>query len=188
MKPETQRPKFSESWLCENAELIYKQAEVEAAIATMAANINAELGHDDVLLLCVMNGGMAFTTQLMFQLNMPVQLDYVHATRYGDRQVGGAIRWLAEPHEKLRERRVLVADDILDEGQTLRAIVEYCYRQGAAEVNTAVLVEKQHQRRSAEVHADYRGLLVPDRYVFGYGMDCEGYGRNLSGIYAHKNE
>lgn len=177
---------ISTHWPHGEIETLFDQTQVEAAIATMAKTIGRDLAGREVLLLCVMNGGIVFTTQLMMQLQLPLKLDYVHATRYGDRETGGSIDWLARPRESLRDKHILVVDDILDEGETLKAIVDFCSRQEPAQINTAVLVEKQHQRRRADVQVDYRGLLVPDRYVFGYGMDCEGYGRNLPGIYAFK--
>lgn len=172
--------------LQERAELLFSREEVESTIAAMADSINRDLLDRDLLLLCVMNGGIVFTTQLMMRLTLPLRLDYVHASRYGERQTGGAINWRARPRENLRDRSVLVVDDILDEGYTLEAILDFCREAGAAEVKTAVLVEKRHPRPRADVPVDYRGLTVPDRYVFGYGMDCEGYGRNLPGIYAFK--
>jgi hypoxanthine phosphoribosyltransferase len=84
----------------------------------------------------------------------------------------------------LRDRTVLVVDDILDEGLTLAAIVDFCRQQGARAVYSAVLVEKVHDRKSAAVEADFIGIKVEDRYVFGYGMDYHGYLRNVRGIYA----
>ena len=167
---------------------LYSQADIQAAIANMAAAIKKDLEQKEVLVLCVMKGAVPVTAALMQQLSLPlaIKLDYIHATRYGNALSGGEIRWLALPQTELKGQTVLVVDDIFDEGHTLRAIVDYCYAQQAGLVKTAVLVEKQHQRKAHAFKVDYVGLSVPDQYVFGFGMDCEGWGRNLNEIYALK--
>ena len=170
--------------LLDRSRQLYSEDDIQRAIARMAASINAELAQQDLVILCVMKGGIPFTAALMSRLAQPLQLDYVHATRYGDKLQGGEIHWLAKPTTELANRTVLVADDIYDEGHTLAAIVQYCWQQGAQQVKTAVLVNKLHQRKIAGFNVDYVGLTVPDEYVFGFGMDCEGLGRNLNAIYA----
>lgn len=82
---------------------------------------------------------------------------------------------------------MLIIDDILDEGHTLAAIVEYCRDAGAENVYTAVLLDKQHDRKAYPgMRADFTGLDVEDRYIFGYGLDYKGYWRNAAGIFALK--
>ena len=126
---------------------------------------------------------MVFTGQLLTQLRFPLELDYVHASRYQNKTVGLTIDWTALPKLDLSDRIVLIVDDILDEGITLLAIQEKCLALGAKQVLSAVLVEKtlDHAR---PINADFVGLSVPNRYVFGYGMDAYGWWRNLSSIYA----
>ncbi|MEM7026862.1 MAG: phosphoribosyltransferase family protein, partial [Pseudomonadota bacterium] len=92
-----------------------------------------------------------------------------------------------KPGKSLKEQTVLLIDDILDEGITLAAITEYCKKQGAKKVYTAVLADKQLNKERCINKADFTGVEVPDRYVFGYGMDYEEYHRNINGIYALKN-
>src|SRR5690606_25968253 len=94
------------------------------------------------------------------------------------------LAWLHRPATPMRGRRVLLVDDILDEGHTLFAVERWCEDQNAADVRIAVLAEKIHDRRIDGVDADYCGVEVPDRYVFGFGMDYHGQGRNLPAIYA----
>ncbi len=168
----------------QQAELLYSQAQVESAIAVIAEQMNRDLASDSVVLLCVMNGGLPFVGQLMLQLNFPLRLDYIHATRYNNTQSGGALQWRCEAQCDLRDQTVIIADDILDEGNTLAALIKYCESKGAAKVVSAVLVEKQRVRQHVLAGADYTALTVPNRYVFGYGMDCESLGRNVAGIYA----
>ena len=170
--------------IAREADLIYSQKEVEAALDTMAIKITAKLKDTNPLIISVLVGGIVATSELVTRLDFPLQLDYVHATRYQNGTRGGELNWIAHPSQPLRDRTVLVVDDILDEGHTLAAILEYCREQGAQAVYSAVLVEKVHARKVSDVHADFIGLKVEDRYVFGYGMDYHGYHRNLKAIYA----
>lgn len=165
------------------AELLYSRAEVEAALDQMAADIRQQLAGSNPLLLCVMNGGVVITGKLLPRLDFPLQLDYLHATRYRGKTRGGELNWISKPTIPLEGRVLLLVDDILDEGVTLKGILDYCRAQGAAKVLSAVLVDKRHDRRS-DMQATFAGLVVADRYVFGYGMDYKDYLRNAAGIYA----
>jgi hypoxanthine phosphoribosyltransferase len=166
------------------ADLLHSQQAVEAALDRMAAQITAQLADSNPLLLCVLTGGIIPTGQLTTRLDFPLQLDYLHATRYRGATRGGELNWIAHPSISLRDRVVLVVDDILDEGATLAAIIEHCRGEGASQVYSAVLVNKLHDRKYHNIKADFTGLEVPDRYVFGCGMDYKDYLRNAPGIYA----
>lgn len=169
----------------DEAECLFDRAQVEAAITRLAAAITQRLAGDNPLVLCVLNGALIPTGQLLTHLEFPLELDYVHATRYRGATAGGELNWLARPRTPLRGRSVLVVDDILDEGATLAAILDDCRRQGARQVLSAVLVEKMHDRKNG-LQADFVGLQVADRYVFGFGMDYKEYLRNAPGIFAVK--
>lgn len=166
------------------ADLLHSADEVARALDRMAAEVTAALGQDNPLLLAVMVGGVVPFSELTMRLDFPLELDYVHATRYREAVKGGELHWYAKPAKSLAGRHVLVVDDILDEGVTLAGILRYCRDQGAASVRSAVLVDKRHERKPAIERADFTGLEVPDRYVFGYGMDYKGFLRNARGIYA----
>ena len=169
----------------EEAECLYSQEQVEAAIDRMAGAISADLAQKNPLLLAVMSGAMIPAGILLSRLDFPLQLDYIHASRYRGDTAGGQLEWRVAPRFALEGRCVLVVDDILDEGLTLQAILQSCREQGASEVLSAVLVKKLHQR-NVGIEADYVGLEVEDRYVFGYGMDYKEYLRNAPGIFAVK--
>jgi hypoxanthine phosphoribosyltransferase len=167
------------------ADCLHTQEQVEAAIVRMAGEITVRLKEANPLVLCVMTGAVIPMGQLLTHLAFPLQIDYVHATRYCGETCGGALNWLARPRMAVQDRVVLVVDDILDEGVTLKAILEDLGAQGAREVYSAVLVEKEHDRKNG-LKADFVGLTVEDRYVFGYGMDYKDYLRNAPGIFAVK--
>ncbi len=167
----------------QQAELICPAEEVQAALVRVAVEINARLAEAHPLVLSVMGGAVVFTGQLLPLLDFPLDFDYVHVSRYGSLQQGGALRWKVEPGENVAGRVVLVVDDILDEGETLAAIKRRALELGAAEFYSAVFAEKMTGKTKA-MRADFVGLELPDRFVFGYGMDIHGAWRNLPAIYA----
>lgn len=164
---------------------LYTKAEVEACMDKMAEKIQRELANSNPLFLCVVIGGIVTLGNLLPRLNFPLEVDYIHATRYRNTLEGGALYWQAEPSCLLEGRNVVVVDDILDTGLTLIEIIKYCKSKNADNVYSAVLVDKQVSREeSGLLAADFTGLYVEDRYVYGYGMDYKGYLRNAAGIYA----
>lgn len=166
------------------AECIHRRVELDAAIARIGGEISRTLQGERAVFLTVMNGGMFFAASLALAIDCDLEFDYAHATRYGDATVGRDVRWLHRPQARLAGRTVILADDILDEGYTLAALRDYCVAEGARRVVIAVLCVKRHARRVAGLQPDFVGVEVPDRYVFGYGLDYFGQGRNLPDIHA----
>ena len=169
------------------AERTHDRATIERAIAAMAVRIRNDYAGDVPLYLTVMQGGLPFAGQLALELGargLDLELDYLHATRYRSGTSGGELAWKHRPATPLRGRRVLLVDDIVDEGHTLAAVRAWCIGEGARDVRIATLAVKQHGRCVPGLCADYAGVEVPDRYVFGYGMDYHEQGRNLPAIYA----
>lgn len=167
------------------ADCVHPRAALNAVIARMAAELSRDYAQGDrPLFLTLMHGGMIFAAHLAVELTVDVEFDYLHATRYRGKTSGGALRWIKPPQVSLKGRRVLLVDDILDEGKTLLAVRDYCQAAEAAEVRVVVLCEKLHDRRVPGISADYVGVTVPDRYVFGFGMDYHDQGRALPAIYA----
>lgn len=171
------------------SDLLFAEAEVEAAIRKMAAEITAELEDKDPVIFTIMNGGLVIGGKLLTCLNFPLEAGYMHATRYRNTTTGHELEWKVPPMIDFKDRPVLIVDDILDEGHTLAEIIKFCHEKGAASVQTAVLVNKLHDRKaSPDLKADFVGLEVEDRYIFGFGMDYHGYWRNAPGIFAVKGK
>ncbi len=169
-----------------DADLLFDRASLESVIADMGRRIDAELDGERAVFLTVMNGALIFAGHLALAIRTDVEFDYVHATRYRGATSGSELHWLREPAADLVGRTVLLVDDILDEGHTLKAVRDDCLRRGARRVLIASLCTKQHERLVEGIASDFNGVELPDRYVFGFGMDYHEQGRNLPGIYALK--
>lgn len=168
----------------EKSTCLFTTKEVEAALDRMAINIHEALHDKNPILLCVMIGGLVPLGNLLPRLDFPLEVDYVHATRYQGEILGGEIQWKVRPNVNLMGRTVLVVDDILDGGVTLASIMKEVAEMGAKEVFSAVLVDKKHKRVPDGLNqADFVGLQVDDHYIFGYGMDYNEYLRNAPGIF-----
>jgi hypoxanthine phosphoribosyltransferase len=167
-----------------NAHCLYPKAEIEAALDALAIQINNELSEAMPVLLTILKGGIVLTGNLLPRLDFPLEIDNIYATRYGNNFHGTQLTWKYEPATPLKDRIVLVLDDILDLGITLQAIVNHCYEKGAKKVYTAVLLDKKVERpKEGLQHANFVALTVDDRFVFGYGLDYKEYLRNAPGIY-----
>ena len=165
------------------SEEVVPAAEVQAALERMAGEITARLAGQNPLVVTVMNGGLVFAGQLLPKLPFALEASYVHVRRYGRETRGGELVWIAGPHEAVTGRTVLLLDDILDEGQTLLAIRSRFFELGASEVLLAAFAVKL-RKDPPKVAADFTGIRVPDRFVFGFGMDVGGNWRNLPSIRA----
>lgn len=169
----------------DEADLIVTAQDADAAVKRLAGEIAAALKDTHPLVLSVMGGAVIFTGQLLPLLDFPLEFDYLHVTRYGDTTTGGELSWIVAPRTAISGRTVLVVDDILDEGITLAAVKRRLIEQGAKDCRIAVFADK-NLGRAKPVAADFVGVRLPDRYVFGFGMDVKGAWRNLPAVYAVK--
>jgi hypoxanthine phosphoribosyltransferase len=173
--------------LLANAELIYSADAVQGAVDKVAQELNQRFDHAAgapfPLVLGVMGGAVVFSGQLLTRLSFPLEFDYIHVTRYGNKDQGGKIEWKVEPRADVRGRTVIVLDDILDEGETLAHVKQRLMEMGAEDVVLAVFADKDIGKKKP-VAPDYIGLVLPNKFVVGYGMDAYGYWRNLPGIWA----
>jgi hypoxanthine phosphoribosyltransferase len=169
--------------LLARADILFPAGEVNAAVERMAGEISAKLRDAFPVVLSVMGGAAVFTGRLLPLLEFPLEFGAIEVTRYNNDIQGRDIAWRLAPKDNVRGRTVLVLDDILDEGITLAAIRNKLVEMGAASVYSAVFADKDIGR-DKPAHADFVGVTVPNRYVFGFGMDAYGLWRNLPAIYA----
>lgn len=177
--------------LIAKSEVLFSEDQVNAATSGVAAELNRDYADRHPLVLSVMGGAVVFTGQLLPQLTFPLDFDIVSASRYGDATVGTNLVWRVTPRDNVSGRHVLLLDDILDEGITLAAIVDLLKSQGALSVECAVFCVKDYgdeKNARKPLKARYVGLTVPDRFIYGYGMDVSGAWRNLPAIYAVRGQ
>ena len=177
--------------LLANATQIVEPVEVNAAVRRVAdelnARFNAEGAAEFPLVLGVMGGAVVFTGHLLPQLTFPLDFDYIHVSRYGDEDRGGQIVWKVIPRQNVVGRKIVVVDDILDEGETLAHVKQRLLDMGAAEVVVVVFADKD-LGRAKPIQADLVGLSLPNKFVVGFGMDVYGYWRNLPGLWTIRPE
>lgn len=175
--------------ILKDAELVCSSDEIQSAVARIAHELNDAFGHSDSpsfpLVLGVMGGGVVFTGQLLPQLNFPLEFDFIHVSRYGDEDHGGEIVWKVIPRQNVEHRTVIVLDDILDEGETLAHVKKRLLEMGASRVVLAVFADKAIGKKKP-VQPDFVGVTLPNKFVVGYGMDWQGYWRNLPDVWAIK--
>jgi len=169
--------------LPENCTLLFDSETIQQKIKHIASQLNSDYADKSVVFLTIMNGGMIFATDLAKQLDLDMEMDYVQVSRYGTETHGGQLIWKHQCETSLKDKHVILIDDIFDEGHTLLAVYEWCQERGAKSVNSAVLVVKNHNRGYADYKVDYFGIKVEDLYIFGYGMDYQEKLRHLNDIY-----
>ena len=169
------------------ADCLVSETQLNEALDKMAQQISDDLADKQPIVICVMNGGLLPTGALLQRLQFPLELDYVHASRYGMNTSGSELNWTRYPQADFKGRDVLIVDDIFDQGHTVEAIIHWFEENGAGNVYSATVINKLHDRK-VEMRPDYIGLDIEDRFLFGYGMDYQGYFRNLQGIYAVKGK
>lgn len=169
--------------LPEKAKLLFDQETIQNSVQKLANQLNDDYKDKAVVFLTVMNGGMIFASDLSKYLNLNMEMDYVQVSRYGLETLGGQLIWKHQCETNLKDKHVILVDDIFDEGYTLMAVDEWCKEQGAKSVKSVVMVSKKHDRGYASYQVDYHGLTVDDLYIFGYGMDYQEKLRHLVHIY-----
>ena len=169
--------------LLARSEMLLAPEAVDQAVARVAGKITAALSEDQPMLLAVMRGAVVFAGQLLPLLRFPLEFDYLDASRYGKATRGGELDWRVDVPAGVKDRTVLIVDDILDEGHTLAAIRRRLLDAGARRVLIAVFADKD-LGKAKPVTADFIGTLLPNRYVFGFGLDVRGLWRNLPAVYA----
>ncbi|MDR0934155.1 MAG: hypoxanthine-guanine phosphoribosyltransferase [Burkholderiaceae bacterium] len=170
-----------------STEQICTPEQVQAAVAKIAAELNDRFNNLEPgsfpLFLGVMGGAVVFSGQLLPHLTFPLEFDFIHVSRYGNEDHGSEVIWKVIPRQNVMNRVIVVLDDILDEGETLAHVQRRLLDMGAAKVLLAVFADKQLGAKKP-VTPDHIGMTLPNKFVIGFGMDIEGYWRNLPDIRA----
>lgn len=169
----------------DQAKCLYNLTEINRALDHMAEAITEELHDKNPLILCVMIGAMIPAAHLLTRLSFPLEIDYIHVTRYRGTTRGGDLHWLVEPRQSLKDRTVLIFDDIMDGGLTLQAIIDYCKQSAAKQIYSGVLVSKKRKREpGVNFEPNFVAVSAENKYLVGFGLDYHEYLRNIPGIYA----
>jgi len=172
--------------LISKSSLIYSNKQIDKAILDIASDCNLVFENEKVTILPVMNGALIFSGHLIPKLNFHCEIDYIHASRYLNNEGQQIVNWIYQPNLNLiKDKVVLVVDDILDEGITLNNIKKKLIEFGAKKVFIIVLFDKKIDKVKP-IRADFSGLEVPNAYVYGFGLDFKGVGRNIPHLYVHK--
>tara|TARA_B100000945_G_C20257726_1_gene537702 strand:- start:72 stop:620 length:549 start_codon:yes stop_codon:yes gene_type:complete len=173
--------------LLAQSEIFLPDHQVQNIVSRLAQELNKDMQFEFPVVIPVMTGGLVFCGQLLPLLDFPLQLDYMHVTRYRGETKGSEIEWKLKPQLELNNRNILIVDDILDEGKTASAIMKWLKESGANKITLCVLFNKKIGKPKP-IMANYVGLDIEDKYVFGFGMDIKNFWRNLSSIRAYKGE
>ena len=170
------------------SQLIYTHEEIVSAIDLLAGKLNRQFKNKKALILPVLTGAIPFVGMLLPRLSFTIEVNYFHVSRYQNNVGTNQIKITHQPSpESVLNQEVLVVDDILDEGITLKLINEQLIDMKPKSITNVVLFEKQLDIKK-EISADYVGLDVPDAYVFGFGLDFNGAGRNIPDLYSFNEE
>ena len=157
-------------------------ADIDAAVARVAAEIMLEYRYDDPILLVTLNGAIVFAVDLMKQLDFPCRISCVKISSYSGTESTGTINSLIGLNEDIRGKRILILEDIVDTGRTYVHLHQMLTEAGAKDVRIATMTMKPDAYK-ADLPVHYVGFNIPNKFVVGRGLDYDGYGRNLPDIY-----
>ena len=164
-------------------EVLIPEPVVQARIGELAAQINQDYAGRELLVVGILRGAFIFLADLVRKLEMPVILDFMAVSSYGQAtRSSGVVRILKDLDENVAGRQMLLVEDIVDSGLTLKYLCEYLRAKQPADLRVCTLLDKL-DRRQVDIKSDYNGFTIPDQYVVGYGLDCGQHYRNLPGIY-----
>ena len=165
--------------MSEHIEVLVTKEDVEKRISEMADEINRAYAGKSLHLVCVLKGGVFFMCELAKHLNMPVSLDFMSVSSYGSAtKSSGVVKIVKDLDEPIKDKDVLVVEDIVDSGRTLSYLMEMLRDRGPKSLHLCTLLDKP-ERRVVEVNVDYTGFQIPDKFVVGYGLDYDQHYRNL---------
>jgi hypoxanthine phosphoribosyltransferase len=161
-------------------EILIDENTLQNRIKELAQEINRDYAGKDLLLICILRGGIVFLVDLMRYITVPLQLDFMAVTSYGAgmRESGGSVRLSLDLKTDIRHKEVLLVEDIVDSGNTIAYVLEFLQTRQPRSLKVCTLLDKE-ERRETSVPIDYRGFSIPNKFVFGYGLDLDEYYRNL---------
>ena len=165
--------------MAENVRVLVPEDEVDKRIRELGEQISKDYAGKQVHLICVLKGGVFFMCELAKRITVPVTMDFMSVSSYGaGTESSGVVKIVKDLDESLKDKDVIVVEDIVDSGRTLSYLLEMLRDRGPASLRLCTLLDKP-ERRVIDVHVDYTGFNIPDEFVVGYGLDYDQRYRNL---------
>jgi len=160
-------------------EILVGEETLKKRIAELGAEISRDYKDQDLHLICILRGGVMFLTDLMREIIVPNTIDFMAVTSYGTARMStGQVRISMDLVENIHDRNVLLVEDIVDSGYTIASVLDLLDTRRPKSLRVCTLLDKP-ERREVQVPIHYRGFIIPNKFVFGYGLDLDGYYRNL---------
>jgi hypoxanthine phosphoribosyltransferase len=162
------------------AEILIDKKTLKARVKELGAEISRDYVGDDLVLICILRGGLVFMVDLMRHITVPHQIDFMAVSSYGagSRHSSGSVRLAFDLQTDIRDKDVLLVEDIVDSGNTIAYVLEFLRTRQPRTLRVCALLDKE-ERRETPVTIDYCGFVIPNKFVFGYGLDLDEYYRNL---------
>ncbi len=158
---------------------LFSRTQIDQRVAEMGKQISADLAGNEVIALCVLKGAVFFCTDLVRSMSIDVAMDFIQISSYGNQKYSsGVVTILKEPQLDMKGKHVLIVEDIIDSGLSMREVFNYIESRGAAKVKTATFLDKPKARK-VPFHADYVGFSIEPQFVIGYGLDFAEKYRNI---------
>ena len=166
--------------MADKIRVLLTEEEVNKKISEVAAQINKDYEGKEVHLICILKGGVFFTCELAKRITVPVTMDFMSVSSYGDdTKSSGVVRIVKDLDESLADKEVLIVEDIIDSGRTLAYLIEVLKQRGPKDIHLCTLLDKPERRVKKQVKVDYTCFTIPDEFVVGYGLDYAQKYRNL---------
>lgn len=161
-------------------EILISEEDLQRRIAEIGAQISADYAGEQVLLICILRGGVMFLTDLIRAITIPVAIEFMAVSSYGvgGRETSGQVRLTLDLNTNIHDRHVILVEDIIDSGHTIAAVLDLLETRKPRSLRVCTLLDKA-ERREVEVPISYTGFSIPNKFVFGYGLDIDEYYRNL---------
>lgn len=167
-------------------EVLISEQELERKIKELGARISKDYAGKEIVVICVLKGGVMFMVDLVKKIQLPLKMDFMVVSSYGDEfKSSGVVKIVKDLDESITDQHVLIVEDIIDSGRTLNYLIKILKERNPASIEVCTLLDKPEQR-VVDVEVKYTGFEIPNHFVLGYGLDCQQYYRNLPYIAINK--
>ncbi|MBQ9444313.1 MAG: hypoxanthine phosphoribosyltransferase [Lachnospiraceae bacterium] len=165
--------------MADNITIMYTEEEIDNRIRELGAQITKEYAGKEITMICILKGAAPFACELAKRIDLPVEMDFMRCSSYGNEtESSGVVKIDLDLDRPVRDKHLLIVEDIIDTGRTMHYLLDILKSRGPADVKLCALLDKP-DRRVADVDIDYKGFVIPDEFIVGYGLDYAQRYRNL---------